>query len=60
MEEVKTSEGFLVLKVSNQELAKAAEKYFEEYYKYDDAIYKRDVLDIFIAGAKFIINNTQK
>ena len=45
---------------TEEAIEKAAEKYFEEYYKYDDAIYERDVLDIFIAGAKFIINNTQK
>ena len=45
---------------TEEKIKEAAQEYFEEYYKYDDAIYKRDVIDIFIAGAKYIINNTQK
>lgn len=41
-------------------LNKAAEKYFEEYYKYDDVYFKRDVINIFTAGAKYVIKNTPK
>lgn len=44
---------------SEEAIKKAAENYFEKYYKYDDAIYKRDVIDIFTAGAKYIINQIQ-
>lgn len=45
---------------SEQTIQKAAEEYFEKYYKYNDAVYKEDVIEIFIAGCKYILNNTQK
>jgi hypothetical protein len=44
---------------TEEAIKKTAENYFEKYYKYDDAIYKRDVIDIFTAGAKYIINQIQ-
>lgn len=44
---------------TEETLKKAAEEYFEKYHEDGVVIYKRDTIAFFIAGAKYIINNTQ-